>query len=130
MRRNRKPLQSNAAVLQKVRDEFPVKTAVYLSDLTGQPVRTCEYWIANQTLSPEAIWALLRSERGLQFLIAGMDGARPQWFAQLLRIGAVSSVMRRRDADLRLIRRVLGADDNLAAALDAMSGRNRMEHKK
>lgn len=110
-------LRSNFAVMQKLRTIYPVKTAHHLHLLTGFPLRTCEYWLSKERLAPEAIWALLHSERGLEFLVAGMCDARPKWFGWLLRLGIAGSVMRRRAADRRLLEQTLDAENDLAKAI-------------
>lgn len=116
-RRVRNYSRSDFLVLQKFRDLYPIKTAVYLSEVTGVPVRTCEYWLSHETLPSDAIWALLRSQHGLEILAAAMHDARPEWWKRLLRIGLISSVMRRRERDLDLLKKTLGADRELTAAI-------------
>ena len=112
-------LRSNAAVMKKVRQVYPVKTAHYLHLLTGYPLRTCEYWMSRERLPSEAVWALLQSERGLEFLVAGMSDARPKWFGWVLRLGVAGSVMRRRAADKKLLEQTLDAERDLANTIAA-----------
>ncbi len=74
----------NAAVMQKSRDLFPLKTAQYLSDLTGYSVRTCEYWLSEKAVLPaDALTALLQSDKGRDYLVTLMMDATPRWWLQL-----------------------------------------------
>lgn len=117
LRTRRNYSRSNVRIINKFRDIYPVKTAAYLSGITGFPVRTCEYWMSKDTLPSEAIWALLQSEHGLELLAAVMADARPVWWRRLLRVGLIASVMRRREADLRLLKQTLDSDRELTAAI-------------
>lgn len=117
LRERRNYSRSNVLILNKFRDLYPVKTSVYLSEVTGFPVRTCEYWMSKDTLPAEAIWALLQSEHGLELLTAAMHDARPSWWKRLLKVGLIASVMRRREADLRLLQKTLDADRDLTSAI-------------
>jgi hypothetical protein len=117
LRQDRSFLRSNYAAVQKLRTIYPVKTAHHLHLLTGIPLRTCEYCLSKERLSPEAIWALLQSEHGIHFLVAGMGDARPKWFGWLLRLGVAGSVMRRRAADKRLLEQTLDAEHDLAKTI-------------
>lgn len=73
--RIRKFLRFGPRVMQTARGLSPLKTAHYLSQATGYPLRTCEYWLSKETLPAEALGALLASEHGLQYLdaIAGQS---------------------------------------------------------
>jgi hypothetical protein len=80
----RRALQLNASVMRKTRDLFPLKTAQYLSDLTGYSVRTCEYWLSEKAVLPaDALAALLKSEKGRDYLVSIMMDETPRWWLQL-----------------------------------------------
>jgi hypothetical protein len=98
LRGDRKFLRSNGRVLRRVRALYPVKTAIYLHQITGEPVRTCEYWLSKDRLPSEAVWALLHSEHGMDFLIDAMGDARPKWWTWLARIFVVTDAICQRDA--------------------------------
>ena len=117
LRDRRNYSRANFLVLNKFRELHPVKTAVYLSEATGFPIRTCEYWLSNETLPSDAIWTLLQSRHGLEILAVAMHDARPEWWKRLLRVGLIASVMRRRETDLRLLEQTLGADRELTIAI-------------
>lgn len=77
----RRALRLNAAVMQKSRDLFPVKTAQYLADLTGYSVRSCEGWLSeNRVLPADALASLIQSHRGREYLAAVMVDATPRWW--------------------------------------------------
>lgn len=117
LRKRRKVSGSTRRVLDRARSIFPVKTAHYLHLLTGYPVRTCEHWLAKGRMPDAAMWALLQSEHGIRFLVAGMEGARPAWWSRLARVGLLTNVLRRRAADLRLFKDVVEADRDLTDAI-------------
>lgn len=73
--RTRNFLRFGPRVMQTARGIFPNKTAHNLAGITGDPVRTWEYWLSKERLPGEALAALLESEHGLQFLdaIAGQS---------------------------------------------------------
>lgn len=74
-------LRLNASVMQKTRDIFPVKTAHYLSDITGYSLRACENWLSERVVIPtDALVALLHSDRGKDFLAVLMADATPRWW--------------------------------------------------
>ena len=80
----RRALRLNSTVMQKSRDLFPVKTALHLSDLTGYSLRSCEYWLSGKVVIPaDALAALIRSERGREFLAAVMADHAPRWWVLL-----------------------------------------------
>lgn len=80
----RRALQLNAAVMRKTRDLFPDKTALHLADLTGYSVRSCEYWLSEKVAIPsDALAALLRSDRGRDYLVSVMMDSTPRWWLQL-----------------------------------------------
>jgi hypothetical protein len=73
--RNRNTLRFGSRVMQAARGIYPTKTAINLSLLTGDPVRTWEYWLSKERMPAEALGALLESEHGMEFLEAVAGGA-------------------------------------------------------
>lgn len=105
-------------VMQKARSFFPVKTAAHLAEITGYSERAVKYWLAGETKIPsDALAALIRSEYGLQFLAIVMGSARPRWWTWLQRLGVVSRVLRRRQADVKLLREAINADNELTETI-------------
>jgi hypothetical protein len=97
---------------------FTSKVAPEIAAIAGVSVRAAERWIAGEReISTDALARLLRSEHGLQFLVAIMGEARPKWWTWFLRIGVVSRVLRRRQADMKLLREAMDADRDVTAAI-------------
>jgi hypothetical protein len=70
--------------MRRTRDLFPLKTAQYLSDLTGYSVRSCEYWLSEKSVIPsDALAALLQSDKGRDYLVTMMMDSTPRWWLQL-----------------------------------------------
>ena len=77
-------LRLSAAVMQKSRGVFPVKTAHYLADITGYSVRSCEAWLSERVVIPsDALAALIQSDWGREFLVAVMADKTPKWWLLL-----------------------------------------------
>lgn len=97
---------------------FSSKVAPEIAAITGYSARAVEHWISgDREISTDALARLLRSEHGLQFLVAIMGEARPRWWTWFLRLGVVSRVLRRRQADIKLLREAMDADRDLTAAI-------------
>jgi hypothetical protein len=80
----RRKLRSNEIIAETARRVFPQKTALYLQQITGFPERTIDAWLTGNVKIPsDALAMLLRSEYGVQFLAAVMDGAKPRWWSRL-----------------------------------------------
>lgn len=70
--------------MRTTRALFPLKTSQYLSDLTGYSERTCEYWLSEKAVLPaDALAALLKSEKGRDYLVSMMMDSTPRWWIQL-----------------------------------------------
>ena len=80
----RRALRLNSRVMQKARGFAPVKTALYLSDLTGYSTRACENWLSEKCVIPsDALAALIQSEEGREYLSAMMAEQTPRWWTVL-----------------------------------------------
>lgn len=109
-----------ADVMQKARSLWPRKTAHEIAVRAHVSPRSAERWLAgDRELSTEALAHLLRSDQGIHFLVVLMDRARPAWWSTLLRMGLLGGIQRRREADLRLMRRIANADEPTTAAFPA-----------
>lgn len=81
----RRALRLNAAVMQKSRDLFSIKTAHHLADITGYSVRACEAWLSEKVVIPaDALAELIRSEWGREFLAAVMTDGTAKWWLRML----------------------------------------------
>lgn len=80
----RRALRLNAAVMQRSRELFPLKTAANLAGITGYSLRSCEYWLSGQAVIPsDALATLLHSPQGRDFLAVVMADNTPRWWLQL-----------------------------------------------
>lgn len=106
------------ALMQKARGLWPRKTSAEVAMRAHVSPRAAERWMAgSREIGTEALACLLRSDQGIHFLMILMDRARPAWWSILLRMGLLGGIQRRREADLRLLRRVADADRTAAAEL-------------
>jgi hypothetical protein len=88
--RKRNYLRTNSLVMQKARSLAPRKTAEFIAEITGRPLRTVEYWLSTERLPGEAIGALIQSEHGFEFVAAIADAARPKWWREVRRALALT----------------------------------------
>lgn len=73
------------SAMRVARTLWPRKTAHELAVRQGVSLRTAKYQLAEaRDLSGEQLARLLRSEEGLQFLVAAMGEARPKWWRVLV----------------------------------------------
>ncbi len=116
----RRALRLNAAVMQKSRDLFPIKTAQHLSDLTGYSVRSCEAWLSGKTVLPaDALAALIQSERGREFLTTLMVDSTWRWWLQLKAWWSAIDIAAVQIKQRRKIRELLDDEARATAPQDA-----------
>lgn len=109
-----------AALVETARGISPVKTWGYLAKLLGITERVAKHRMAyTRTFTADEVAALLRSEQGIHFLVAIMDDARPKWWRTMLKMGVLGGIERRREADLKLLRRVAHVTNETSAELPA-----------
>jgi hypothetical protein len=80
---SRKNLRCDVQVISVCQALFPIKAALNISDLTGYPLRTVEYWFAGGKMPADALALLIRSEYGLSFVAAIMTDAQPSWWRKI-----------------------------------------------
>ncbi|MFL9824368.1 hypothetical protein [Rhodoplanes sp. SY1] len=68
-------VRSSAIVAGTAKRLWPRNTAAHLAAAAGVHPRTAELWLAGESPSFEAFWALLWSEQGDAFYEAGMNAA-------------------------------------------------------
>jgi hypothetical protein len=108
--------RSNLQAMHVARSVWPRKTAIELATLTGASVRTAERWLAgDRALSADALAALIRSEHGLDFLVALMSGAEPAWWRRVDAYFAAIDAQRLQRAARRRLREAIDADAALSA---------------
>src|SRR5262245_2214534 len=80
-RRSGKGLPLIGSLMAVARALWPSKADMELAARADASPRMARYWLAERyDLSAEHLAALLRSDEGLQFLEAIMDGAKPAWW--------------------------------------------------
>lgn len=80
----RRALRLNEQVMRKSRDQWPVKTALHLSEITGYSTRAAESWLSGKAVLPtDALAELMRSEQGKDFLVAVLADSTPRWWLRL-----------------------------------------------
>jgi hypothetical protein len=100
------------------RSLWPRKTAAELAGLTGASLRTAERWLAGEReLSTGALAALIRSEHGLDFLVALMADAEPAWWCRAKAYFAAIDAQRMQRAARRRLKEAIDADTELTAAI-------------
>lgn len=103
--------------LSAVAERIFLKPYRALVDLLHISERDAHYRLsATRKYDAVDIANLLQSEDGIQFLVAIMDKARPRWWVAILKMAALGSIEQRRQADLKLMRRVFDADQSSALA--------------
>lgn len=114
LRAGRNKLRLDTAAIVTARRVFPVKTAYWLSEITGYPERTCDYWLQTGRLPADALCALIRSAHGFQFIVAIMGKERPTWFTSLLRHLRVVIASRLQALTQRMLKDAIDADRDIA----------------
>jgi hypothetical protein len=116
---NDRPIRrSISPAMHVARSLWPRKTAAELAEITGASVRTAERWLAgDRALSTAALAALIRSEHGLNFLVALMAGAEPAWWRRVNAYFAAIDAQRLQRAARRRLREAIDADTALSAAI-------------
>lgn len=83
-----------------------------LVDILDISERDAHYRLAaERKYTATDIAKLLQSEEGIQFLVVLMDKARPRWWKAVLKMGVLGSIEQRRQAELKLMRKVFDANE-------------------
>jgi hypothetical protein len=107
--------RSISPVMHVARSLWPRKTAAELAEITGVSLRTAERWLAGErALSTAALAALIRSEHGLDFLVAVMADAEPAWWRRVNAYFAAIDAQRLQRAARRKLREAIDADTALS----------------
>jgi len=84
-----------------------------LVDILNISERDAHYRLASERkYTATDIAKLLQSEDGIQFLVVLMDRARPRWWKAVLKMGVLGSIEQRRQAELKLMRKVFDANES------------------
>jgi hypothetical protein len=96
----------------------PVKTWGYLAELLCLKERAAKHRIAGtRELTVDELAALIRSEHGLDFLVALMADAEPAWWRRVKAYFAAIDAQRLQQAARRRLREAIDADADLTAAI-------------
>ena len=112
-------VQLSAALAEKAIDVF-TKPYRALVDVLKVSERDAHYRLSNQRkFTALEVARLLQSEDGIQFLVVLMEKARPAWWKAILKMGVLGSIEQRRQAELKLMRKVFDADKHSASQYSA-----------
>jgi hypothetical protein len=112
---NAESVQLTTAISERAKAIFD-KPYRALVDILNISERDAHYRLASERkYTAGDIAKLLQSEEGIQFLIVLMEQARPRWWKAVLKMGVLGSIEQRRQAELKLMRRVFDADDTTAS---------------
>jgi hypothetical protein len=104
-----------------LRANFPRKTWLRLIEFTGLSERTAKYRMSGQRdFSASELAALLRSERGLDFLAAIMADAEPKWWVMVRSAFKLGAMRRHRQQLQEAINEAERLGDTLARAETAL----------
>lgn len=86
------------------RSKYPVKTWSVVAEFFGLQERTAKHRLAvSRVYTVSELQALLRSEDGLDFLVAVMGDAQPTWWRWITKVMTLASVRRRQAEDAQEI---------------------------
>lgn len=110
-----------------IRDKFPVKTWSFIAETFGLQERTAKHRLAGtRVYTVGELQTLLRSEDGLDFLVAVMGEAQPAWWRWINKVMTLAAVRRRQAEDAQEILKLetspdtdVGARRRIKGALDA-----------
>lgn len=104
-------VQLSSALAEKAVEIF-AKPYRALVDLLHISERDAHYRLATERkFTALEVSRLLQSEEGIQFLVVLMDKARPRWWKAVLKMGVLGSMEQRRQAELKLLRKVFDAHE-------------------
>ena len=121
--RKRNYLRFGPRIIAAVRAIYPSKTARWLADLTGDPVRTWEYWLSKERLTGEALGALIASEHGEKYVEA-LAGQSVWWRAIQRKLAAADEREHKLQEAMHAFRLLAATEDvgglpNVAGAADS-----------
>lgn len=101
----------SSALAEKAIDLF-TKPYRALVDYLHISERDAHYRLSNERkFTALDVARLLQSEEGIQFLVVLMDKARPRWWKAVLKMGVLGTIEQRRQAELKLMRKVFDANE-------------------
>lgn len=118
---------ASCTISEVLRSKFPIKTWSVVAELFNLQERTAKHRLAGtRVYGVGELQALLRSEDGLDFLVAVMGDAQPTWWRWITRVMTLAAVRRRQAEDAQEILKLetsgdvdIGARRRIKGALDA-----------
>jgi hypothetical protein len=96
----------------------PRKTWSYLVNALGVSERVAKHRLArSREFTVEELALMLRSERGIDYLVAIMGDAEPAWWSRFKKHVAVAEAARMQRAARRKLQEAIDADADLSAAI-------------
>jgi hypothetical protein len=106
------------ALVECAKGISPRKTWAYLASLIGASERVAKHRMAgSREFSIDELARMLRSERGIDYLVTIMGNAEPQWWHAFKKQVAVSDSIRMQRAARRKLQEAIDADADLTAAI-------------
>jgi hypothetical protein len=106
------------ALVECAKGISPRKTWAYLASLIGASERVAKHRMAgSREFSIDELARMLRSERGIDYLVTIMGNAEPQWWHAFKKQVAVSDSIRMQRAARRKLQEAIDADADLSAAI-------------
>lgn len=118
---------TSCTISDLIRAKYPVKTWSFVAGMFGLQERTAKHRLAvTRVYTVGELRTLLRSEDGLDFLIAVMGDAQPTWWRWITKVMTLASVRRRQHEDAQEILKLettgdveVGARRRIKGALNA-----------
>lgn len=118
---------ASCTISQLIRSKYPLKTWGFIADSFNLQERTAKHRLAGtRVYSVSELQILLRSDDGLDFLVAVMGDAQPPWWRWLTKVMTLASVRRRQAEDAQEILKLetssdadVGARRRIKGALNA-----------
>lgn len=117
----------SCTISELIRSKYPLKTWGFVAETFGLQERTAKHRLAGTRVYTVAeLQILLRSEDGLDFLVAVMGDAQPAWWRWITKVMTLASVRRRQHEDAQEILKLetstdadVGARRRIKGALNA-----------
>lgn len=105
-------------IVQTARAISPAKTWAYLVSLTHVTERVAKHRLAgSREFTVDELALMLRSERGIDYLVAIMGNAEPRWWQGFKKQVAVADSIRMQRAARRKLQEAIDADADLTTAI-------------
>lgn len=108
----------NRVLIETARAISPAKTWAYLVSLIRVSERVAKHRVAgSREFTVDELALMLRSERGIDYLVSIMGDAEPAWWQAFKRQVALADAVKMQRAARRRIKEAVDADADLSAAI-------------